>query len=757
MLFLLGFIFLTTFGAVTASTLSELSSSCRVNGELCTIKEDLMQGECRTITFSSSSGDLQIHACDKGDFIELYRQDFVEGSAFRACLGEVCVDEKEGFVTIPQEPITTSSLSDASIESLSSVSMASTYPLSPSDNCGSTQTCGQLLNEWNSAAWTDTVDADIDNSGKLAAVRWYTTEGTCTGEKCQDQLHNGNGKCSTLNVAGHSFCGVTDEFGNVLVSHAMGSDEAKYMKLHAFAEKLRVPSLNNLQCWKYYVNGKKDYADYTQLCVETDSASDASLRILGAYGIACAKQRAGLWTSIDYCKDYEEQGEAIWGLSTGIHGEIKYIASEDKYFLCNGFNNQVNCPSASQSFRPDYYELQFLADYAKYKNDARMIKGVKDILQAYADSLGDNHIHKGKTGSFSKIDSSGYQCTDLCTPAYLDNVDTWRAVPAISGLIVVHPELVSEEQKEKVFNYWWNNYGGGNGQYGPTAAKPYEIYSNSNSGKVKSSEDSYKTSAMWIPLSVKYNPTYAKQAVNHLISQYDSSQKQFKGSAYYGAYFSQFAQRSIGISTGMIDPQFWVGNTNAPVTPTTTPTIADISNFVYSCTVTGSYCNLVSDVTTGTCRTVVSKTANGDIQTKICKKDNDYYEIYAQQVPSNDYKVCFANGCVTKNSGFVKFKFESQPQPTPTPAPTPQPTPLTLKDLPVSCTAQGSYCNKNSDNMNGECRFVTYNTNKGTIIMQACNKGDKIELYRNKYPNGLNFEVCLDKTCIDQLKGFAVR
>ena len=436
----------------------------------------------------------------------------------------------------------------------------SSYPLSPASDCGGGQACSQVLERWNNASWIDLVDEGF-NTGSLglASVRWYTTEFPCTGVKCNDQLRSGDGSCPVLSVANSQFCGVTDELGNVLLSLAMGANQSRYEKLHNFTELLRHPAANNLQCWKFYVNGRKVYDDYTDVCVVSDSASDASIRILGAYGIACAKQRSGLWPvgSTDYCVDYLEQGNAIWGAGTALHGEIKRLAN-GQYYLANGYNNQGGAPTAAQSFRPDYYELQFLMDFAQYKNDPAMTQGVLDMLTDYSVSTGNNHIHRGKTGHFDST-TTVYTCDDLCSPPYMDNIDTWRAVPALSGLLNVHPDTVPAALKSSLFDFWWQQYGGGHpALYGPTATKPFEVYANSADGVIKYEENSYKTLGMWIPLGSAYDAAYTATAVRYLVEQkYDSANEQFFGAAYYGGYFSQFAQRAIGAATGMIDPAFW--------------------------------------------------------------------------------------------------------------------------------------------------------------------------------------------------------
>jgi len=429
------------------------------------------------------------------------------------------------------------------------------YPLQPDGPCGATRTCREVIDAWNAASWDALVDDTIQTGGApLAAVRWYSTEGSCTGTLCNGELHTIAGK--TSNASTHQFPGVTDELSNVLLNHSLGSDQARYEKLRNFAELLRHPDINNLQCWKYHVDGQQAYTSPSQVCVEVDSASDASLRILGAYGVACAKQRSGIWSTAghpDYCADYRTQGNAIWGRGTASHGEIRQLANGEAY-LANGFNNQTSAPTSPQAFRPDYYELQFLMDFAIEEGHTGFMRDVLNMLADYVVTTGANAIHRGKTGSFNP-DTTSYSCGELCSPAYMDNIDTWRAVPALTGLLAVHPSLVPAATRTSIFNRWWNDYGGGNPSYGATASKPFEIYSD-GAPAVRQTEESYKTSAMWLPLGAAYSGTYAAAAVAHLVdTKYDWTNRHFYGAAYYGGYYSQFAQRGIGVATGLIDPR----------------------------------------------------------------------------------------------------------------------------------------------------------------------------------------------------------
>lgn len=440
-------------------------------------------------------------------------------------------------------------------------SLSAQYPLGPDSNCGAGRTCAGVIDEWNEASWADLVDDGFQDGGTpLAAVRWYAGESNCTpGPGCNDQLQDGDGKCTTLDVGTSFFCGVTDEFSNVLFNHAMGSDQTRYQKLHNFAELLRHPSINNLQCWKHYVQGFQAYTSHTQLCQETDSAADGSIRILGAYAIACAKRQAGVWLDmgVDYCADYIEQGNAIWGLGTASHGEIKLLGNGE-YYLANGYNNQVGAPANTDAFRPDYYELQFLMDFADFIDNAALRQGVVDMLEDYWVSIGDNQIHQGTTGHFN-ADTTEYFCDQLCPTPYMNNADTWRVMPALGAFLLTHPGSVPAAFESQIFDYWWTNYSGGHlTLYGPTDAKPFEIYSNSVDGVVKQAEDSYKTLGMWIPFAAAQDPTYATQAVAHLVgTKYDYTNDFFYGAAYHGGYYSQFAHRAVGSVSGMIDPNYW--------------------------------------------------------------------------------------------------------------------------------------------------------------------------------------------------------
>src|SRR6185436_10790642 len=123
----------------------------------------------------------------------------------------------------------------------------------------------------------------------------------------------------------------------------------------------------------------------------------------------------------------------------------------------------------------------------------------------------------------------------------------------LSGLVNVHPQRLPASDRTATFDFWWDNFAGGHATlYGPNASKPMEIYSNATDGGVKQEEDSYKSLSAWLPLGAAEDGAYTRSAIDHLADdQYDGTHEQFYAAAYYGGYFSQFAQRAIGAATGM--------------------------------------------------------------------------------------------------------------------------------------------------------------------------------------------------------------
>jgi len=88
------------------------------------------------------------------------------------------------------------------------------------------------------------------------------------------------------------------------------------------------------------------------------------------------------------------------------------------------------------------------------------------------------------------------------------------------------------------------------------------------------------------------------------------------------------------------------------------PPTSGIGSLPKSCVAgsTAVACTSKSDVTSGVCRTMLWSTVAGDIQVLGCEKGGGYIELYRQAAPSGmSFSACLANGCVTKDQGFVRF------------------------------------------------------------------------------------------------------
>ena len=202
-----------------------------------------------------------------------------------------------------------------------------------------------------------------------------------------------------------------------------------------------------------------------------------------------------------------------------------------------------------------------------------------------------------------------------------------------------------------------------------------------------------------------------------------------------------------------------------------------IGSLALSCTVNGQGCSVLSDATSGTCRTVTWNSPAGQVRVQGCDKGDGWVELYKLSYPSGStMSACFANGCVTHANGFARF----QPVVTPPPAcvpstevcdgrdndcdgqsdeggvcstPPPPSGGWTIATLVKSCT--GTSCSVVSDATSGSCRTIRWNAPGGEIRIQGCDKGSGwVEIYKQAAPSGLDFSACLDSGCVSKGVGF---
>lgn len=135
-------------------------------------------------------------------------------------------------------------------------------------------------------------------------------------------------------------------------------------------------------------------------------------------------------------------------------------------------------------------------------------------------------------------------------------------------------------------------------------------------------------------------------------------------------YFEMYKQQQVGsgleiclTNTTCISnngfaqsPSFPLCVTGQNTTPPSSPPVTGVASYAYTCTYNGQNCNLVSDVTQGVCRTIVSGTPNGIIQVLACTQANNIVEVYRQQYPVvGTFQACVHTGCVNNLAGFASF------------------------------------------------------------------------------------------------------
>jgi hypothetical protein len=248
---------------------SQLPVRCTYDGcNSCSLISDATSGVCRTIRYSTPSGEIKVQVCDKGDRYELYRQLFPAGLSFDACTGGGCVDEAWGFRAFtsttlpagcepePPEPtIPPQSLVDPNSTGFANESRALNH--------------ARLLDAW----WNNTKVVQPYANGTAAWVPWYTTSSECTVARL-------NGGCNPPGgLAADRNCMVTDEFSQVLLASAQGTVESRVQKLVATLQAID-GNYGALPAWIVTRTGD------TLLFSDRNSASDADARIVLALFIA---------------------------------------------------------------------------------------------------------------------------------------------------------------------------------------------------------------------------------------------------------------------------------------------------------------------------------------------------------------------------------------------------------------------------------------------------------------------------------------
>jgi len=171
-----------------------------------------------------------------------------------------------------------------------------------------------------------------------------------------------------------------------------------------------------------------------------------------------------------------------------------------------------------------------------------------------------------------------------------------------------------------------------------------------------------------------------------------------------------------------------------------------ITTLTRSCTANNVACSVQSDTSTGACRNIIFTTSSGNIQIQGCDKGSGYVEIYSQASPSGlAFSACLANGCVTKDAGFVRFQPSGSSPPPPPPS-----GGINVATLTVTVMPGGT---KTLDTMeNSGCRRVTFTPSPGIVDARICPKTDHYEMYLLSSPNSAS--ICVGTNCVGPAGGF---
>ena len=213
------------------------------------------------------------------------------------------------------------------------------------------------------------------------------------------------------------------------------------------------------------------------------------------------------------------------------------------------------------------------------------------------------------------------------------------------------------------------------------------------------------------------------------------------------------------------------------------PTPAIIASLPITCKAEGKPCGLISDVTSGVCRTLLFSTTADNLKILACEKSDGWVELYRQGAPRGiPFTACVEKGCITNGRGFVRFKpvtsslptAASSPQTTPSSQPSsPQPSSSPSQQSTPSSTPSSSSTPASShpdvdllaftvkpsgtlvaDYKDGStCRRVQYTTPAGWIEVKACEKQTGYELYLLSSPTGAS--VCVGASCVGPANGFS--
>jgi hypothetical protein len=544
---------------------------------------------------------------------------------------------------------------------------------------------------------------------------------------------------------------VTDEFSQIGILVSMGKDQTRMNQFYntVIASK---STNGNIPSWRIYRNGNTIEACKQGINSNCDTASDGTARIIIALFTASKNS---------YMTDEAQKNNyAILAKKLAddmLNYEVDKTCRQTSFgsvchWLAGGSNVKKAGIGASDFAYTGYYPDAIIAMLEAYANtnDVKYYNAAKDFTLNYLQAANFNNqtftVPPGKSFRWT-LDSAGKpkaQCTNTCNPIVWDSFDASRALGICQANYYAKQMNVQLPYLQKYCDLMTQKH------MSSTTSVPLQYYPD---GTAMPPQSGYFAQGLEALHFSGVNAVSFKSSLDSALSHYSTQTKTFDYAPSIGVYTQSFVIRALGMGIGR-DMSAFQPSLTSITHNTETLSIETLSAYgTYGTSNTPA--KITSDVSSGSCRTIIYSTSSGDIKIFACEKDGGFIEIYQQSAPSGMiFNACLANGCITNTNGFTRFQpSTTEPsQSTIIQVPSENQTPIVfdISTLPITIQPSGTLI---TDIMDGtSCRKVQYNTQYGWDEAKICAKNNAYEMYLLSSPNEAS--ICVGNYCVGQNSGF---
>jgi hypothetical protein len=617
------------------------------------------------------------------------------------------------------------------------------------------------------------VDALCANSNVVGTVGgdklwvpWYTTSSTCG----VNELQKGGNCNSGQTIDMQHNCMVTDEFSQVGILVAMGTNQARMDQYYNTILATK-STFGSIPAWRVYRNGNTIEACKQGINGNCDTASDATARIISSLYTAAAN------TNFDSTARAKYKAHAITLSQDFLTYEVEQSCKTTSqgqicYWLSGGSQVKTGGPESNDYVYTGYYPDAIIAmlQACSATGDTKYCTVAKDFTNNYLAAANFNGntftAPPGKAFKWANWASApSAQCTSDCNPVMWDGYDAPRALGMCQANYYAKQMNVQLGNLDKYCQLWSTKMSDPNNaplQYTP-------------SGAASGYQSSAYAQGLQSLFQMGGNPAIFDETLKSALNHYSTTTKTFDWTACFGVYTNAFSVRALGVGIGRDLASFKAVGTTTTTPTTTTPTTT-------TPTTSNTCANSVKDVpVTCTGGTITTDTWNGGRTIK-CTNGADslqiqawdksgYFEMYKQtKVGSKVSDICLGTTCIG-NSGYAKsgsFPICSATSGTTTPTSTTTPTtttPTTTTTTPTTAPSTTNTCANSVKDVAVTCsggtltsdvwsggRTVTCANGANTLTVQAWDKTGYFEVYK-KSSAGTAPKICFGTTCI-QTEGY---